>query len=355
MTTMTSSEHRTRFRCGNCQAVVRALGGAAGKIGICPGCGERLRVPDPELAEIGAAEWPADPLEGRLLGGDFLVQSKLGAGASGQVYRADQLSLQRIAAVKIMSRDRVPPHRLDRLRREAVALGRVAHPNIIPVFAYGLEDDMCWMAMEFAVGGDLASRVDSGSVTPDRGAGWLRDTLAGLAVAHAHGILHRDIKPQNLLIDEYGKVRIADFGLSISAGDIGRRGGGTPAYVAPELLRGDDADARSDLYNVGATFYHVFTGRLPFEAESKQELLEKRLRESPAPMCDLAPSLSLALTRIVERLMESSPGLRYQTAAAAMADLESYGHTCGFRCEGCPSECRPMRVPTPENASGSQG
>lgn len=368
---------RIRFRCGKCGTAIKAPETAAGKSGTCPKCGLKLTIPRQSQDESGSrpnaeaaqtthtsslamtiaglpavddggessrrianpagnSSAPADPFIGRMIGGDYEIIGFLGAGGIARVYKARQVSLERIVAVKILHGAAMTPQRLARFRREAVTVGRLSHPNILQVFGFGADEDFCWMAMEFIDGGDVYGRVSKGnSVGWPTAVQWFRQTLAGLQAAHDMGIVHRDLKPQNLMLTGAGVIRIADFGLVKVADDQAFLTGdgrtvGTPAYIAPEQALGEDVDTRADIYSLGATFYHVFAGAAPFRGGSSTAVLLKHVQENPVPLEQVAPHVPMPICRAIGRMMEKAREARYQTAAVILADLESYDRFGGL-------------------------
>ena len=352
------SNQPIRFRCGQCDKAVRAARRLAGRRVICPKCGGRQQVPRPaggssaELipppAAVGlpgtARLAPAvtetlnlpcaggsDDGEGlinRVLGADYRLDALLGTGATAQVFVATQMSLRRRVAVKVLPPHNANPRRLERFRREAQTLARLAHPNILRVYAYGCDDGLHWMAVELAARGDLYSaRPADRAVRWSDAVGWLRQSLCGLAAVHESGLVHRDVKPHNLMLAADGSVRLADFGLVRLPGDPPGKGKlvGTPAYVSPEQALGKDIDGRADLYSLGATFWHLLAGRMPHSGASVREVVLGHLSRPTPSLRAANPEVPRPLSRIISRLMEKSPSLRYQTAGAALADLDSYG------------------------------
>jgi serine/threonine protein kinase len=188
-----------------------------------------------------------------------------------------------------------------------------------------------WLAMEFMEGGDLAKRLKhDGPVAMDRGVRWLRHTLEGLAYAHRQGVIHRDLKPHNLLLTGDDDVKVGDFGLvrntkhNLDMGTVRGSVLGTPYYMAPEQAVGEVADERSDLYAVGATFFQLFSGRLPFEEKSSTAVLVAIAHRDAPRLSDVLPDVPRPLDVIITRLMARHPQDRYQDARVVLEDLASY-------------------------------
>ncbi len=274
--------------------------------------------------------------EGLLLGGDFTLGPKLASGGMSTVYLANQLSLNRKVAVKVAFCDAADPELLMRSSREAQVLGGFACPHIVQVLASGTlpgEDGktLHWMAMEYLANGNLATWVErSGPPPADDGARWLRQALEGLLYAHRQSILHRDLKPHNLLLTQDGDVKISDFGLFKMANPQARGLTtlgvvmGTPHYIAPEQALGREVDERSDIYSLGAAFFHVFTGRAPFGASSDTAVLVKITQQEAPRLLDVAPHLPRPLTTLLGRMLALHAEDRYQDVRVILEDLQSY-------------------------------
>jgi len=245
--------------------------------------------PDPSASEV-------DPLVGRTIGGKFVIERLLGAGAMGAVYRAHQTALERAVAIKVMHGElAADPTYAARFHREAKAVSRLDHPNLIRVLDYGQEaDGLLYIAMEFLDGRDLFSVIEEEwPLTHERIVDILSQALSALAEAHDAGVLHRDLKPENIMLlrrkAEDGTptdiVKVCDFGIAKIVEEAEARpasprpGGrkltaaglvvGTPGYMAPEQARSEPCDARSDLYSVGVILYQLLTRRLPFEGNTR--------------------------------------------------------------------------------------
>ena len=283
----------------------------------CPTCGAKLRAPRPGDALLGATL------------GEFEILELLGRGGMGAVYKGRQTSLDRLVAVKILPRAFSSDARyVERFRREARSAAAVRHPNIIEIHAIGEAEGYPFIAMEFIDGETLRARLErEGRLEPQRAMDFLKQTASALERAHEAGILHRDIKPSNILIDAHGLVKVADFGLAKREhGDVSvtQTGHvlGTALYMPPETARGEAFDARSDLYSLGATFYHALAGRAPFEAGTTAELVLKHVEAAPAALQQAAPEAPPALCRIVHRLLRKNPRERYASARELLEALD---------------------------------
>lgn len=263
-----------------------------------------------------------------LLGG-FEILDKIAEGGMGAVYRARQLSLNRVVAVKILTQTlAADAEYVSRFRREAQSAARLHHPNIISVFSAGEHDGLQFYAMEYVRGLTLYKWVQSQGALPERVAVEIGICVAS-ALKHAwdkEKLVHGDIKPENIMVDTEGNVKLCDLGLAKRYGDAtaerGRRFG-TPYYVSPELARGDRAiDQRSDIYSLGMTLYFALTGVIPFGGEPAETILEKHLKGQIADPRDYEPRLSHHVCRLLERMLAKNAADRYQTWAEVLRDLE---------------------------------
>lgn len=290
------------------------------------------------LAPIGSYfVWAArrQVFEARKLG-RYRLKARIGVGGSGEVWLADDERARREVALKILDRQAAQrPGARARFEREAKAAMSLHDPHTIRVFDWGASDDgVCFIAMELLDGTDLATQVRlHGRIVPARAVHFARQACASLVEAHAAGILHRDIKPENLFAarigDEVDVVKLLDFGLAkvvMPDEDVtlthGAFVGGTPRYMAPEVCAGRDADARSDLYSLGATLYFLVTGTPPFSGDSTGALFDQHLRQEPEPPSRRAP-VPAALEEVILRCLAKDPAQRFASAAELDRALEA--------------------------------
>jgi len=322
---------------------------------VCSGCGAALAAPG-----RSSSSGDSDPLIGKRLG-EFEVVELLGRGGMGAVYKARQASLDRFVALKVLpqalSRD---ASFVERFGREARSAAAVSHPNIIEIHAVGEQDSYQFIAMELVEGetlGDVLSR--EGRVAVERAMALMRQVAAALATAHGAGMLHRDIKPSNILIKSDGLAKVADFGLakrtevdiSVTATGVPL---GTPLYLPPEVARGQAAEARSDLYSLGATFYQALAGRPPFQGTTMAEVAIKHVEATVPPLQQLAPDVPPALCRVIHRLLRKNPADRYPSAEKLLEALARLGPVGGVSVPRVPSaathtlppDARPRRATT---------
>ncbi len=264
-------------------------------------------------------------LPGRLLSGRYRIIALLGKGGMGEVYRADDLTLGQPVALKFLpeeaSRDE---GLLERFRNEVRIARRVSHPNVCRVYDVGEVDDHTFFTMEYVDGEDLASLLRRiGRLPQDKAIDIARQLCAGLAAAHAKGVLHRDLKPANIMLDGRGQVVMTDFGLAglsdeIRAADIRS---GTPAYMAPEQLSGKEVTAQSDIYALGLVLYEVFTGKRAFTAEALTALVRGGEATPPSKPSSVVKDLDPAIERVILRCLEPEPRLRPKSALSVAGAL----------------------------------
>jgi serine/threonine-protein kinase len=246
----------------------------------------------------------------------------------GEVYKAHDPILDRYVAIKTIAGEMSSDEMLrTRFLREAQSAARLNHPNLIKVFDFGEEAGTLYMAMELLEGNDLKKAISQRSFTGlDEKLRVMEQIAEGLAFAHAHDVVHRDLKPANIHLQIGGQVKIMDFGLARLAGSEITRTGmvmGTPHYMSPEQVRGERADARSDVFAVGCVMYELLAYRKPFDADSMHSVLFKVLQEQPTPVRDLVPDLPIVLFQVVEVALGKDPAQRFQDGRAfrdALAD-----------------------------------
>ena len=263
-------------------------------------------------------------LPGAMVGDRYRIVALLGRGGMGEVYRADDLTVGQPVALKFLPpRFAKDPDRLARLRGEVRAARQVSHPNVCRVYDIFDVGGEHFISMELVQGEDLATLLRRiGRLPVDKAQQIARQLCAGLAAAHARGVLHRDLKPSNVMLDERGTVRMMDFGLSGALSDVqGAVREGTPAYMAPEQLAGRAVGVPSDIYALGLVLYELFTGKTAFTAGTPPEMLKEREHESPLPPTRLVDGIDDATERAILRCLESDPALRPASALAVAAAL----------------------------------
>jgi serine/threonine-protein kinase len=262
---------------------------------------------------------------GQIIADRYRVVALAGRGGMGEVYRAEDLKLSQIVAIKFLpaslSQD---AGALARFHSEVRIARQVSHPNVCRVFDIGDADGVPFLTMEYVDGEDLSSLVRRiGRLSSDKAIEIARQVCAGLAAAHERGVIHRDLKPANLMLDGTGKIRITDFGLaSIAASLEGLDAkAGTPAYMAPEQLEGKEVTAKSDLYSLGLVLYEILTGKRAFNATTLPELMKQREKSSPASPSSIVRDLDPVVERVILRCLEHDPALRPASALQVAAAL----------------------------------
>jgi len=258
------------------------------------------------------------------LAGRYSIDREIGRGGMGVVYLAREVHLDRPVAIKLLPPDRsVDPDLRTRFLREARLAAKLSHPNIIPIHAVDETGDFVYFVMAYVDGETLAHRVRTrGPLPSSEGSRVLREVAWALAYAHSQGVVHRDVKPDNILLESAtGRVLVADFGIAAAAGDAGADVGvsGTPEFMSPEQALGGQIDARSDLYGLGATAFFALSGRLPFEGRSATEILAKHVTEPAPPLASLGISVPRKLAALVDRCLAKEPQHR-PTDAQALAE-----------------------------------
>jgi hypothetical protein len=264
--------------------------------------------------------------------GDFRIVRRIGQGGMGVVYEAEQLSLRRRVALKVLRfAGAASPEAIARFRREAEMVARLHHTNIVPIFAVGCEQGVHFFAMQLIDGKSLASEQPPprAPLPPRQVANWGRQAAEALAHAHQRGVIHRDVKPSNLLLDGEGVVWLTDFGLARGMDETGLTAAGaplgTPRYMSPEQVAVVPIDHRTDVYSLGATLYELATGRPVFEADDVPRLLQQVREAEPVPPRAVVPELPRDLETILLRCLAKSPEDRYPTAQALADDLRAFG------------------------------
>src|SRR5215470_10271374 len=309
---------------------------------FCTQCGAELASPlAPTAPASGGAKSPAavsplsasGALTGRTLDQKYYLESKLGVGGMGTVYRAGRLRIGDRVAVKVLHPDRMAdPHAVERFRREAQTASRLKHPNVVTVYDFGVSrEGLNYQVMELAEGVSLRSLVHRhGRPAETVAAEIIRQVCAALDETHRQGIVHRDIKPENILVQTIPgglKVKVLDFGIAalrdVKAGRLTRTGAvvGTPHYMSPEQCLGEELDGRSDIYSLGIVLFEMLTGVVPFDSPATTAIVVKHVNDSPPPPRTLNPKISRAVESVALRALEKRRDSRPQTAGEMAREL----------------------------------
>src|SRR6185503_17712464 len=256
---------------------------------------------------------------------EYFVFERIGAGSMAEVYKALQPSMDRMVGIKILSAGLAhDPQFVARFRREVQIVASLEHPHILPVIDYGESDNTLYLVMRYVNGGTLHELIEQGPMQPSTVLRYLTEIGEAIDYAHERRVVHRDIKPRNVLLDQQGNSFIADFGLAklIESGGITNSGLemiGTPHYMSPEQARGHPVDGRSDLYSLGVLLFQMLTGRVPFDGDSTVGIVMKHINAPVPDVTESWPTLPPALNAVLARAMSKRPEDRYPTAQALTA------------------------------------
>ena len=293
----------------------------------------------------------AVPDPGSLFDGRYRILRKIGAGGMANVYLAEDQELGRRVAIKILNERHANDEQfVERFRREAKNAAALSHPNIVSIYDRGEAEGTYYIAMEFLDGRSLKELiVGRGPAPVDVAVEYVRQILSALRFAHRHGIVHRDIKPHNVLVDGEGRVKVTDFGIARAGTSQMTEAGsivGTAQYLSPEQARGTATDQRSDLYSLGVVLYELLTGAVPFSGDTPVEIAMKHLSQTPEPPSKLRADVPRELDMVVTRALAKDPADRYQSAEEMEADLERVARGVGVAPETEAAATQIMRAPT---------
>jgi serine/threonine protein kinase len=266
---------------------------------------------------------------GTVLSGRYRLEAKLGSGGMSTVYLARDQTLDRDVAVKVMHREMSEQaDQLERFRQEARAVAKLSHPNVVAVIDAGEDGGHPYIVFEYVEGETLKQRINRvGALDPQEALAYAIEIARGLTVAHARNMVHRDIKPQNVLIDAEGRAKLTDFGISRQLEQDGMtatgRVLGTTDYVAPEQAMGHGVDPRSDVYSLGVVLYEMLIGQVPFHADSQVGVAMKHVNEELPDVQQRRPEISAAAALVVERATDKDPDKRYQDVGEMIDDLST--------------------------------
>ena len=262
----------------------------------------------------------------------YQILGKIGAGAMAVVYKARQISLNRVVAIKVLpKRFSESKEYVERFYKEGQAAGKLNHPHIVQAVDVGEAGGYHYFVMEYVEGKTLYEDLAAGKVFSEQEAiDIIIQVAEALRHAHSMGLIHRDVKPKNIMINKEGIVKLADMGLARETTDIEAaktekgKAYGTPYYISPEQIRGEmDIDGRADIYGLGATFYHLVTGRVPYMAEDPVEVMKKHLRDELVPPDHINTTLSAGVSEVIEVMMAKNRDDRYSSVEELLVDLKA--------------------------------
>ena len=304
------------FKCENCGGMVDSAGCDYGEEIICGHCEETATVPSSMFSTNAIID-------------DFVVEKFLGKGGMGMVYRAHQISLDRTVALKILTpSEDMGAEAVDDFVREARSAASLNHPHIVQAYAVGKYEDIYYFGMEYVEGQTVKELMDKEPILDED------STLAiGLNIAEAlreawdrKKIIHRDIKPDNIMLTDEGVVKLMDLGLSCTHTESANESDtitGTPQYICPEQIMGTEMDIRGDLYSLGATMYHMMTGEFCFNGNGYDEILRGHLEREAKPLTEFGRNISQGTWEVIKKLLEKEPEDRYQTAQELIQAIQT--------------------------------
>ncbi|MCE9584789.1 MAG: protein kinase [Planctomycetes bacterium] len=316
------------MKCPNCEATYTVSEELSQKRLPCQRCKAPLvpvrRLVTAASETITATGEVTDSIVGKIFSGVQVLQ-RVGRGGMATVYKGKHLALNKMMAIKILSVSVKDPDMINRFVKEARSVAKLEHPNIVQVYNVGQKFGFTFILMQFIEGHTIAEILDhKRKIPPGQAIKIVREIARALGHAHRLGIVHRDVKPDNVFITVDGEVRVGDFGLAIETRSTQKTDTitGTPYYMPPEQWRGDPQDGRSDIYSLGVTFYYLVTGRRPFEGSGPVILMEQHMHERPRTPSSHNPDIPSGVSAVIMKMMAKRPDDRYQSAEELLSDLE---------------------------------
>ncbi len=276
---------------------------------------------------VDLAPAPGALAPGKIVGKRYRILATIGMGGMGMVYKAVDLELSVPVALKVIRSEYVGNEKiLERFKQEITIARKVTHKNVARIYDFGDSEGVKYISMEYIEGEDLARIIErDGAIPVEKSISILRQCCAALAEAHAQGVVHRDLKPHNVMLDSRGDVHLMDFGIALSQESRGltRTGAilGTAEYMSPEQAEGKPTDSRSDIYSLGITFYEALTGTVPFSGETQWQVIRKHIQERPRPLRKLRAEIPPWIETLILKCLEKDPAHRYQQVNEVIQDL----------------------------------
>lgn len=281
-----------------------------------------------------------DNLIGRKLDGRYLIESLIGVGGMANVYKGRDIRTGNEIAVKVLKEEFLGNEELvRRFKNESKAISILDHPNIVKVYDVSVTDQLQYIVMEYIDGITLKEYLKQrgGALTWKEVVHFATQVLSALEHAHSKGIVHRDVKPQNIMLQADGSIKMMDFGIArfsrAQSQTISDKAIGSVHYISPEQAKGDHTDARTDIYSVGVMLYEMLSGKLPFDGTGTVSIAIMQISEKPKPLAEVAPNVPEGLRQITEKAMEKDPAARYQSAAEMLAAIKAFKQNPSIRFE----------------------
>ena len=272
-----------------------------------------------------------DNLIGKKLDGRYLIESLIGVGGMANVYKGRDIRTNNAIAVKVLKEEFLDNEELvRRFKNESKAISILDHPNIVKVYDVSVTDQLQYIVMEYIDGITLKEYLKQrgGALTWKEVIHFATQVLSALEHAHSKGIVHRDVKPQNIMLQADGSIKMMDFGIArfsrAQSQTVSDKAIGSVHYISPEQAKGDHTDARTDIYSVGVMLYEMLSGHLPFDGSGTVSIAIMQISEKPKPLAQVAPNVPEGLRQITEKAMEKDPADRYQSAAEMLAAIQAF-------------------------------